>query len=73
MKVSVSLPPEDVSFLDEYVQRRGTPSRSAVLHQAIDLLRHSELEVEYAAAWSEWHGDDAWDEAVADGLTDAPR
>ncbi|HEY2793517.1 MAG TPA: ribbon-helix-helix domain-containing protein [Micromonosporaceae bacterium] len=72
--MSVSLPPEDVSFLDDYVQRRGTPSRSAVLHQAIDLLRHSELEVEYAAAWSEWQtGEAAWDEVAADGLADAPR
>jgi Arc/MetJ-type ribon-helix-helix transcriptional regulator len=73
MKVSVSLPPEDINFLDEYVQRRGTPSRSAVLHQAIDLLRRSELEVEYAAAWAESGDDDAWDNAASDGLVDAAR
>ena len=71
MKVSVSLPPEDITFIDDYVQRRGTPSRSAVLHRAIDLLRHSELELEYAGAWCEWTGDDesAWESAAADGLT----
>jgi Arc/MetJ-type ribon-helix-helix transcriptional regulator len=73
MKVSVSLPSEDLDFLDDYVSRRGTPSRSAVLHQAIDLLRRSELEVEYAAAWCEDDDDSAWDAVAADGLTDAAR
>jgi antitoxin MazE9 len=73
MKVSVSLPPEDLDFLDEYVERRGTPSRSAVLHRAIDLLRKSELEIEYAAAWCEGSGDDAWDNTASDGLADAAR
>jgi Arc/MetJ-type ribon-helix-helix transcriptional regulator len=67
MKVSVSLPPEDIEFLDDYLHRRGTPSRSAALHEAIDLLRRDELEFAYAAAWSD-DGDDAWDAVAADGL-----
>jgi Arc/MetJ-type ribon-helix-helix transcriptional regulator len=75
MKVSVSLPEADVEFLDDYARRQGSPSRSAVFHCAIDLLRRSELEVEYVDAWSEWaRGDDqAWDAVTADGLTDAAR
>src|SRR5260370_803923 len=32
MKVSVSLPEEDVEFLDSYAQARGIESRSADLH-----------------------------------------
>jgi Arc/MetJ-type ribon-helix-helix transcriptional regulator len=85
MKVSVSLPQEDVDFLDDYVHRRGGPSRSAVLHHAIDLLRRNDLEDAYADAWAEWaQGEqsadaadgepvESWDEAVADALADAPR
>jgi Arc/MetJ-type ribon-helix-helix transcriptional regulator len=76
MKVSVSLPVEDIEFLDDYLHRRGTPSRSAALHEAIDLLRRDELEDAYAAAWSDT--DDAvdsaaWDAVAADGLADAAR
>lgn len=76
MKMSVSLPDEDVTFLDSYAQRRGAGSRSSVLHQAVDLLRLRDLEDEYAAAYEEWAGsEDAqiWDAAVADGLDDAAR
>ena len=46
--------------------------RSAVLHQAVDLLRASQLADDYEAAWDEWSaGDDAhlWDTAAGDGLT----
>ena len=48
----------------------------AVLHRAIQLLRMSELEDSYAAAWSEWaaHEDAAgWDRTAGDGLTDPAR
>ncbi|MEV0560141.1 ribbon-helix-helix domain-containing protein [Dactylosporangium sp. NPDC050588] len=76
MKVSVSLPADDISFVDAYARRRGDASRSSVLHQAIELLRLSEMEQSYADAWDEWeHTDDAalWDSAVGDGIVDAPR
>lgn len=76
MKLSVSLSDEDVETLDTYVQRVGLPSRSAGLQRAIRMLRHAEIEDDYAQAWSEW-SDDAesavWDGAVGDGLNDAPR
>lgn len=69
MKVSVSLPDEDVEFLDEYARSQGFESRSAVVHKAIRLLRASELGSSYAAAWEEWSkSDEVWDAAVGDGL-----
>ncbi|MCP3855310.1 MAG: antitoxin [Actinomycetia bacterium] len=69
MKVSVSIPDEDVEFLDHYTKTHRVASRSAALHRAIRLLRASELSEDYAAAFTEWVDDsanDAWDNAVAD-------
>ncbi|MFP5298949.1 MAG: ribbon-helix-helix domain-containing protein, partial [Actinomycetota bacterium] len=39
MKVSISLPEEDVAFLDAYAETQGIPSRSAAIHRAVRLLR----------------------------------
>ena len=71
MKLSVSLPDEDVKFLDDYAKQLGIESRSAVVHMAVRLLQASELGPAYEAAWEEWAaGDaDAWDATVADGLS----
>ena len=72
MKVSVSLPDDDVSYLDEYAHAQGLPSRSAVVHKAVRLLRASELGAAYEEAWSEWFdaGDgDLWDATTADGMS----
>ena len=69
MKVSVSIPDDDVEFLDEYTKTHQIASRSAALHRAIRLLRASELGDAYAAAFTEWAGDadnDAWDNTVID-------
>lgn len=71
MKLSVSLPEEDVEFLDEYARELGIASRSAVLQRAVRLLRASGLASAYAAAWEEWESTgeaEAWDSAVGDGL-----
>ena len=71
MKVSVSLPGEDVEFLDAYALSRGFASRSAVLHKAVRLLRASELGAAYEDAWSDWadSGDgSAWEVVTADGI-----
>jgi Arc/MetJ-type ribon-helix-helix transcriptional regulator len=71
MKVSVSLPEDDVEFLDAYAKSRGFDSRSAVLHKAVRLLRASELGDAYEQAWQEWtaFGDaEAWDVTAADGV-----
>ena len=69
MKVSVSVPDEDIAFLDNYAKTHRVASRSAVLQRAIRLLRASELTDSYAAAFTEWSGDPdnvAWDAATAD-------
>jgi len=67
MEVSVSLPGEDVEFLDEYAREQGYESRSTVLHKAVRLLRVAELGTAYEGARDEWtsSGDaEPW-EAVA--------
>jgi Arc/MetJ-type ribon-helix-helix transcriptional regulator len=71
MKVSVSLPDEDVEYLDSYARSQGIASRSAVIHRAVRLLRASELGAAYEQAWDEWSASDdakAWDGTAADGL-----
>jgi Arc/MetJ-type ribon-helix-helix transcriptional regulator len=70
MKVSVSLPVDDVDFLDAYAREQGLDSRSAALHRAIRLLRTAELGATYEAAWDEWilEGDAAaWEPTAGDG------
>jgi antitoxin MazE9 len=71
MKVSVSLPGEDVEFLDSYAKKQGFESRSAVLHKAVRLLRATELNAAYEDAWREWSESgeaEAWESASADGI-----
>jgi Arc/MetJ-type ribon-helix-helix transcriptional regulator len=71
MKVSVSLPNEDVEFLDGYAEKSGLESRSAALQKAVRLLRAAELQDAYAAAWEEFtaSGDAAlWDATASDGV-----
>ncbi|CRK56307.1 Programmed cell death antitoxin YdcD [Alloactinosynnema sp. L-07] len=69
MKLSVSLPEDDVRFIDEYSARAEVASRSSVIQLAIARLRESELQDEYAAAFAEWDAaEDAalWDVTAAD-------
>ncbi|MFF8030954.1 MULTISPECIES: ribbon-helix-helix domain-containing protein [unclassified Streptomyces] len=76
MKISVSLPQEDVAFVDEYASRTEATSRSSVIHAAIELLRQTQLEQQYVEAFAEWDGsEDArfWDRFAGDGLTDEAR
>lgn len=71
MKVSVSLPGEDVEFLDAYASAHDFPSRSAVVQQAIHTLRMGELQDAYGNAWAEWtqSGEaDDWEPTVGDGI-----
>jgi Arc/MetJ-type ribon-helix-helix transcriptional regulator len=71
MKVSVSLPAEDVEFLDAYAMEQGLDSRSAALHRAVRLLRTSELGGTYEAAWDEWTAADEaelWEPTAGDGF-----
>ena len=76
MKLSVSLPDEDVAILDDFARTAGLPSRSAALHHAVGMLRLSDLEQDYEAAWQEWEtsGDQAaWSVTTADGIADVAR
>ena len=71
MKLSISLPDNDVEFLDRYAQEQGVDSRSAVVAKAIELLRASQMIGAYAQAFDEW--DDSsengvWDKTAADGI-----
>ncbi|MDP2623592.1 MAG: ribbon-helix-helix domain-containing protein [Actinomycetota bacterium] len=71
MKLSVSLPDEDVEFLDRYARSQGYESRSAVVHRAVRLLQSAELGSDYLEAWEEWSGSkvaDEWETTVGDGL-----
>ncbi len=71
MKVSVSLPGEDVAFLDEYASAHACASRSAVVHMAIRALRLGELHEAYGDSWAEWDASgeaDAWNGVVGDGV-----
>lgn len=71
MKVTVSLPSDDIAFLDAYASKRGLDSRSAAVQRAIRLLRTAELGDDYAEAWQEWatSGDaKAWEPTAGDGL-----
>jgi len=75
VKLSVSLPGEDVAFLDVYSREQGLDSRSAALQRAVRMLRVSELTAAYASAWGEWDADgeaSAWDATTADGSAGGP-
>lgn len=76
MKLSVSVSDEEVAVLDEYARTTGLRSRSAAVQHAIRLLRHADLEADYASAWDDWESatDGAtWESSVGDGLAHAPR
>jgi len=71
MKISVSLPDDDVEFLDNYAEAQGYESRSAVVHAAVRMLRSAKLGDAYADAWGEWEESgeaELWDKTTSDGL-----
>lgn len=68
-KLSISLPDDDVAFLDEL----DAGSRSAAVHAAIEVARSMRLVDDYTAAYDEWaeSGDaELWAAVVGDGLTE---
>jgi Arc/MetJ-type ribon-helix-helix transcriptional regulator len=71
VKVSISLPEDDVEFLDAYAQSQGIESRSAVVHKAVSMLRVSELGEAYEEAFTSWEDDGeaaVWDATTADAM-----
>ena len=70
-KVSVSISPADLSFIDA-IAVRFDGNRSAAIHDLVRLGRELAAADDYAAAFDEWEssGDAAtWEQAAADGLT----
>lgn len=73
--MSVSLPDDDVKYLDHLAAQDGYSSRSAVVAAAISRMRELELTESYAEAFDEWaSGGEAelWDSALSDGLPAIP-
>jgi metal-responsive CopG/Arc/MetJ family transcriptional regulator len=76
VKLSISLPEEDVALLDAFARQSGIRSRSAAVQHAVRLLRHVHLEQDYDQAFAEWESAGehvAWDGTAADGLAGAQR
>ncbi|MXY04309.1 MAG: antitoxin [Gammaproteobacteria bacterium] len=71
MKLSISLKPEEVGFLDAYATSQGIASRSAVVQVAVRLLRERQLGGDYAAAFNEIDDEtaDFWEQTSGDGLS----
>jgi metal-responsive CopG/Arc/MetJ family transcriptional regulator len=67
-KLSISLPPTLLDFVETYRVARGIRSRSQVIEEAIRVLRERELELAYREASAEV--DPSWEGTVADGLDD---
>ena len=69
MKLSISLPADEVGFLDAYARSHGIKSRSGAIRAALRLLRTSQLADDYASAWAEWREDaEPWDRTASDGM-----
>lgn len=71
MKLSVSLPPEDVEFLDQVARELNLPSRSATVQRAVEALRAAQLRTAYQESIAEWELKPdrvGWDRTVGDGL-----
>jgi len=67
-KISISLPPEMVTFIEHYQEATGCQSRSQVISKALSLLQSRELEQAYREASLEV--DEAWEVTLGDGLSD---
>ena len=69
MKLSLSIPVDDVEFLDAYAAQHALASRSAAVRHAIRALKDAVLPQAYAEAWTEFEAEPAaWDATVGDGI-----
>jgi hypothetical protein len=70
-KISITLRPDLMRFLEIYQTQHALESRSAVIQQALEMLRLEALATEYREASKEWDASpDAaiWDHSSGDGL-----
>ena len=71
MKLSISVPDEQVELIDRVMTAQGLTSRSAAIQQGIELWLNQALVEDYTAAFREWDasGESAeWESVAADGL-----
>ncbi len=71
MKLSISVPDEQVELIDRVISVQGLASRSAAIQQGIELWLNQALVDDYAAAFKEWDasGEAAvWESVAGDGL-----
>lgn len=67
-KLSISLSPQAVEFIEAYRAAHAIKSRSQVIERAIRRLREEELERAYAESAAD--ADPAWEVTSGDGLAD---
>jgi len=67
-KVSISLPPSLLDFVERYKENHALKSRSKVIEMALERLRQESLEAAYREAATE--ADSAFEATSADGLAD---
>jgi hypothetical protein len=70
-KLSVSLDPTRINFIEQYQVSHSVRTKSEVVDRALELLQHEELKQQYAAAYQEWAdaGEEVhWESSLADGL-----
>jgi Arc/MetJ-type ribon-helix-helix transcriptional regulator len=71
MKLSVSLPDDDVAFLDQVALDRALDSRSAALQAAVKALREQSLVEAYMEEFLASRGEYAeWDATSGDGIAE---
>lgn len=74
MKRSVNLTERNDTFISDLLQRGRGDSRSALINEALDLMREKTFSADYAKSLDEWRESGeaaAWDVTHADGLTEA--
>jgi UPF0288 family protein (methanogenesis marker protein 3) len=70
-KLSVSLDPTRINFIEQYQTNHAVRTKSEVVDRALELLQQEELKHQYAAAYQEWEdaGEEIhWASSLADGL-----
>ena len=70
-KLSVSLDPTKIKFIEQYQTNHEVRTKSEVVDRALELLQREELKLQYAAAYQEWHDSGEqkiWDAVTGDGL-----
>jgi Arc/MetJ-type ribon-helix-helix transcriptional regulator len=74
VKISVSLPVDDIEFLDAYAREHQIGSRSGAVQHALKVLRNVDLGDAYEQAWDEWESSgeaEIWASTTADEIARA--